>query len=368
MNKLIIVNENGPAENKYDISINSNFEGLKKYFIKDGFEKYAKICVVTDSNVAKLYLNEIEKTLSGLNCKIFTHVFDAGEASKNCNTLNKLYEELIINHFDRHDLLIALGGGVVGDLCGYCAATYLRGIDYIQVPTTLLSQVDSSVGGKTAIDFMQYKNMVGAFYMPKLVYINVNVLKTLDDEQFSCGMGEVIKHGLIRDKEYYDYIVAHKEDIALKRPESLIELIYGSLAIKSQVVQIDPKEKGIRAYLNFGHTVGHAIEKLSDYKLYHGQCVAIGMMAALYLSKRMGYVDEQDIEKAAAIMRFFDLHTSVDKSMMDENAILQATKSDKKMDNNRIRFVILKDIGEAAVTLDVTDEMLLDAIRYIIKA
>lgn len=366
MNDTLIVNKND-ENNRYDISLNTDFVNLRYYFSEKFRKKYAKICIVTDDKVAKFYLDELKNTLSGLNMKIFTHIFPSGEASKNFNTLNKLYEELIINHFDRNDMLIALGGGVVGDLTGYCSATYLRGIDYIQVPTTLLSFVDSSIGGKTAIDFMQYKNMVGAFYMPKLVYINVNTLRTLDKKQFNSGMGEIIKHGLIQDKDYYNYIIEHKADIALFRPNTLIELILRSCAIKSRIVELDPTEKGIRAYLNFGHTIGHAIEKLSDYRLYHGECVAIGIISALYISNKLHSITLDEMNKSVELIKYFDLPTYVESSSFNAKEILDATKSDKKMENNKIKFVVLKSIGEAMIYKDIDDDMLLEGINYIIK-
>lgn len=365
MNKLLVVNK-GNVETEYNISLNENFNGLLEYLSKDSRIKYAKICIVTDSNVAKFYLDEVKSLLSKLDSTVFTHVFNAGESSKNIDTLSKLYEDLINSRMDRNDLLVALGGGVVGDLTGFCAATYLRGIDYIQVPTTLLSQVDSSIGGKTAVDFMKYKNMVGAFYMPRLVYINVNTLKTLDSKQFSSGMGEVIKHGLIQDKDYYDYIIANKADIRNNTSNSLIELIYGSCLIKGRVVEEDPKEKGIRAYLNFGHTIGHAIEKLSNYKLFHGECVALGMMSSLYISNKLGYISEEEIQEAKDLLEFFDLKTTINKNDFDKNEVLNATKSDKKMDNNCIKFVVLEEIGSASIRRDISDKMLLEAIDYIL--
>ena len=363
MNKLLTYNS-GFAD-QYDISINSDFSGMIQYFARDSFIKHAKICVATDLTVADLYIDEVLAIFVGLGYKVYSYEFVAGEASKNHETLNKLYEYLIANRFDRHDMLVALGGGVVGDLCGYCAATYLRGIDYVQIPTTLLSQVDSSIGGKTAIDFMQYKNMVGAFYMPKLVYINVSTLKSLPKEQFSCGMGEVIKHGLIQDKAYYDYIIDNRDDIISGRAESLIELVYGSVAIKSKVVETDPTEKGIRAYLNFGHTIGHAIEKLSDYKLFHGQCVAIGMMSALFISRKMGYIKDDDINKARKTLELYGLPTRIEDDSISAEDILYATKSDKKMDNGRIKFVVLEEIGKATTSMGVDDELLSEAIEYI---
>ncbi len=366
MNKLLVVNK-GDVETEYNISINESFDGLLEFLSKESNKKYAKICIVTDSNVAKFYSDEVNSLLNELDSTIYIHVFEAGEASKNLDTLSKLYEDLIKFRMDRNDLLVALGGGVVGDLTGFCAATYLRGIDYIQVPTTLLSQVDSSIGGKTAVDFMKYKNMVGAFYMPRLVYINVNTLKTLDSKQFSSGMGEVIKHGLIQDEDYYDYIIANKADIRNNTSNSLIELIYGSCLIKSRVVEEDPKEKGIRAYLNFGHTIGHAIEKLSNYSLFHGECVSLGMMSALYISNQLGYISEEEMHNTKDILEYFGLKTSVNSNDFDKKEILNATKSDKKMDNNHIKFVVLEEIGKAGIRRDISDEMLLDAIDYILE-
>ncbi len=368
MNKLLTVNSEN-LDMKYDIKVNSDFSELSDFFYnisRNGQKNYARICIVTDSNVAKIYLKEVSDILKSLNHDVYSHVFDAGETSKNFNVLNKLYEDLIINRFDRGDLLIALGGGVVGDLTGYCAATYLRGIDYIQVPTSLLSQVDSSIGGKTAIDFLKYKNMVGAFYMPKLVYINTSTLNTLDDMQFSAGMGEIIKHGLIADRAYYDFIDAKKHEINSKASDSLIELVYGSCLIKSGVVEKDPKEKGIRAYLNFGHTIGHAIEKLSDYKLLHGQCVSIGIMAAMYISEKLGNISVSDLEKAGEMLEYFDLPTTLSGLDIPAEAILDATKSDKKMRSGKIKFVVLKSVGEAAINNDVDDSLLLEAIEYIL--
>lgn len=186
----------------YDICMKTSFDGLKKE--TEAFDlRDHKICIVTDSNVAALYLEEVKAVLSQCCSKISVFIFPAGEENKNLNTVKELYEHLIREHFDRKDMLAALGGGVTGDLCGFAAATYLRGIDFIQIPTTLLSQVDSSIGGKTGVDFDAYKNMVGAFHMPRLVYTNLEALLTLPKEQFSSGMGEVIKHGLIRDKAYY---------------------------------------------------------------------------------------------------------------------------------------------------------------------
>ena len=208
----------------YDIVLEDSFDALEKEISALGTEK-KKICIIADSNVAALYLDEVTEILSGCCRGVTSYVFPAGEENKNLKTVQGAYEHLILNHYDRKDLLVALGGGVTGDLCGFVAATYLRGVDFVQIPTTLLSQVDSGIGGKTGVDFDSYKNMVGAFHMPKLVYTNVSVLHTLPDDQFSGGMGEVIKHGLILDKEYFDWIQTNRAKILAKDADTLKLLI-----------------------------------------------------------------------------------------------------------------------------------------------
>ncbi len=251
----------------YDIVMSDSFGSLATEVAKLAVEG-RRICIVTDSTVAGLYLEEVRKRLAGCCKEVVTFVFPAGEENKNLKTVQALYETLILNHLDRKDLLVALGGGVVGDLCGYAAATYLRGVSFIQIPTTLLSQVDSSIGGKTGVDFDAYKNMVGAFHMPRLVYTNVKTLTTLSKEQFSSGMGEIIKHGLIKDAAYYQWLKDNREKIMARDLEACADMIERSDEIKREVVEKDPTEQGDRALLNFGHTLGHAIEK---FVLSNGQ-------------------------------------------------------------------------------------------------
>ena len=237
----------------YHIKLTDSFQGLAEELKQLGYQADQKICIISDSNVAKLYAETVKNILTKSFPQIFCYEFQAGEASKNTDTVNGVYEFLIQNHFDRHDLMIALGGGVVGDLTGFTAATYLRGIDFIQVPTTLLSQVDSSIGGKTGGDFDAYKNMVGAFHMPRLVYMNLNLLRSLPDRQFASGMGEIIKHGLIQDPAYYSWLTAHYQEVMDKQYEALLTMVEGSCRIKRHVVEEDPTEQGIRAWLNFGY-------------------------------------------------------------------------------------------------------------------
>ncbi|MDD5797493.1 MAG: 3-dehydroquinate synthase [Clostridiaceae bacterium] len=325
--------------------------------------KERKLCIVADSTTAELYGAELKEILKETCTYVSMFVFPAGEVNKTLNTARDLYEHLILEKFDRKDMLVALGGGVVGDLTGFAAATYLRGIGFIQIPTTLLSQVDSSIGGKTGVDFDAYKNMVGAFHMPRLVYMNLNVLKTLPDRQFACGMGEIIKHGLIQDSDYLEKLSTYQREIREKNYAALLWMVAGSCKVKRHVVEEDPTEQGIRAWLNFGHTIGHSVEKLKDFTLCHGECVAIGCAAAAWMSWKRGLISEKEKEAAEQLLLDYQLPVRV-KGLKPED-IVKTTKLDKKMDAGKVKFVLLKKIGEAFVTRDVEDEELLRASRYV---
>ena len=337
----------------YDICMKTSFDGLKKE--TEAFDlRDHKICIVTDSNVAALYLEEVKAVLSQCCSKISVFIFPAGEENKNLNTVKELYEHLIREHFDRKDMLAALGGGVTGDLCGFAAATYLRGIDFIQIPTTLLSQVDSSIGGKTGVDFDAYKNMVGAFHMPRLVYTNLEALLTLPKEQFSSGMGEVIKHGLIRDKAYYQWLKDNHDAIMARDLSVCREMVFWSNEIKKAVVEKDPTEQGERAYLNFGHTLGHVVEKLKDFSLLHGHCVGLGCVAAARICRLKGLLTWQEEMDIRETMERFGIPVTVNGLSWD--AVYQATKSDKKMDSGSVKFILLKKIGEAYADCTLTEQ------------
>lgn len=337
----------------YDIVLSDSFEDLEEELKQLGCAE-KKLCIVTDSNVAPLYLKEVEERIAGCCRSVSSYVFPAGEASKTLDTVRGVYEHLILNHYDRKDYLVALGGGVVGDLCGFAAATYLRGVEFIQIPTTLLSQVDSGIGGKTGVDFDAYKNMVGAFHMPKLVYTNVSALGTLPAEQFSAGMGEVIKHGMIRDREYFEWLDTNMEKILKKDPETCKTMIFGSDVIKREVVEIDPTEQNERATLNFGHTLGHAIEKLMDFSMLHGHCVALGALAALKICEKRGLVSIEDTARCRSMMERCGMPLTI--SGLKTEDILAATKSDKKMEAGVVKFILLDEIGHAFIDRTVTDE------------
>lgn len=353
------------AEGKlvYQIELTSQFEGLAEELSSFGFSKEQKICIVTDSNAEQLYGKKVMEHLKTCFSNVILHSFAAGENNKNLDTVQNLYETLIRNHFDRNDLLIALGGGVVGDLTGFTAATYLRGIAFVQVPTTLLSQVDSSIGGKTGVDFLQYKNMVGAFYQPRLVYMNLNALTTLPKQQLHSGMGEIIKHGLIKDRAYYMWLKEHAAEILDLQPDVLEEMIYISCNIKRDVVERDPKEQGERALLNFGHTIGHAIEKLSNFRLYHGECVGLGMIAASYISMRLGNISAEEFSDIENCIKTFGL--PVKANGFSPKEVLKATKSDKKMAGSQVKFILLASLGNAYIYKELTDTQILDGICYV---
>ena len=346
----------------YDIVYEHSFQQLPEELTQ--FEiSNRKIGIITDSNVDPLYGEEIETLLRPICSKVLKITIPAGEEHKNLETVRTVYTSLIESGFDRKDMLVALGGGVVGDLTGFVAATYLRGISFVQVPTTLLSQVDSSIGGKTGVDFDQFKNMVGAFKMPKLVYTNIMSLKTLPDRQFSSGMGEVMKHGLIKDAVYYSWLLENMYEIHERQPEIMEELVYRSNQIKKMVVEKDPLETGQRALLNLGHTIGHAVEKAKNFELYHGECVALGCVAAAYISMKHELLTSDEYYEIRDMFVPFDLPITVENIHPEE--IVELTTSDKKMDAGTIKFILLKKIGKAVIDTTVTKEDILAAVKEI---
>lgn len=353
MNRRVDVKKNN--EHCYDIVINQGFDAIAEEVEKLGI-KGIKLCIVTDSNVGPIYAQQLKEVLERTGNKVYIFTIPAGEANKNLDVVQTVYTYLIEEHFERRDMIVALGGGVVGDLAGFTAATYLRGIDFIQVPTSLLAQVDSSIGGKTGVDFAKYKNMVGAFHMPRLVYINIDTLSTLSSRLFNSGFGEIIKHGLIKNRNYFDYLDTNYEHIKALEHEYIMEMVYESCLIKADVVNNDPTEKGERALLNFGHTLGHAVEKLMNFSLYHGECVALGMVCASYISKERGYISEDDYAAIKKMLKKYGFPTKVEG--LDIFSILEVSKSDKKMENGVVKFILLKQLGDAIIDKTVTyDEM-----------
>ena len=355
--KINVLYQNKPC---YDICIEDSFGALA-----DALEPFTladrKVCIVTDSNVNPLYGAEVEDIVGTISGECMRYVFPAGEESKTLDTVKEIYKFLIENHFNRKDLLIALGGGVVGDLTGYTAATYLRGIEFIQIPTTLLSQADSSIGGKTGVDFDGYKNMVGAFYMPRLVYMNMATLQSLNDRQFYSGFAEVMKSALIKDGNFYEWLIDQMYEICERDVETLSEMVERSCIIKKLVVEKDPLEKGDRALLNFGHTIGHAIEKYMNFTMTHGECVALGCVAAAFISWKKNWLSMEEYYEIRDMFVPFYLPISIDN--LDIEKVLQLTKSDKKAENGYIKFILLKKVGKALIDKTVTDDEIREALQ-----
>ncbi len=300
-----------------------------------------KVCVITDSNVAPLYLDRVVSDLEKEGYEVFSFIFKAGESSKTTAVIVEMVEFLAEKGLTRKDLVVALGGGVCGDMAGFAAAVYLRGIDFVQIPTTLLSQVDSSVGGKTGVDLPQGKNLCGAFHQPVLVLIDPLALHTLSDHYFSDGMGEVIKAGCIKSAQLFEKI--ENKDVK----ENIEEIIFECVDIKRSVVERDEKEQGERALLNFGHTIGHGIEKLHNFSgVSHGEAVGIGMLMISEIGEKAGLTEKGTADRIKAVLEKYNMKTSDNHSA---ESIIEAMQSDKKRTLNGINFVMLKSIGNSFI-------------------
>jgi 3-dehydroquinate synthase len=307
--------------------------------------------IVTNTTVGPLYLERFSQTLQGADVQVDAVVLPDGEAYKNWETLNLIFDALLTQRAERKTTLIALGGGVIGDLTGFAAACYQRGVPFIQVPTTLLAQVDSSVGGKTGINHPLGKNMIGAFYQPRLVLADTDTLQTLPDRELSAGLAEVIKYGLIRDEAFFVWLEAHMDRLVARDTEALIHAIHRSCQHKAEVVAADERESGQRALLNLGHTFGHAIEAGMGYGVWlHGEAVAAGTLLAADLSRRMGLISQADQDRMAALFKRAGLPTVAPN--LGEAAYMETMGIDKKVEGGRIRFVLFKRLGEAFVCGD----------------
>ena len=312
-----------------------------------------QVMVVSNDTVAPLYLPTIREALSGLQYSEV--ILPDGEQHKTLDVLSTIYDRLLEDRHNRTTTLIALGGGVVGDMTGYAAASYQRGVNFIQVPTTLLSQVDSSVGGKTGVNHPLGKNMIGAFHQPQCVIADTDTLQTLPERELSAGIAEVIKYGLICDAAFYDWLLANVESLMAREPATLAEAILRSCENKARVVASDEKEAGIRAILNLGHTFGHAIETVQGYGNWlHGEAVAAGMMLAADLSVRMGWLDEEQLPRLSGLLRRAKL--PIEPPEMTQQQFLDLMAVDKKVLDGRLRLVLLKALGDAVITSEIAEE------------
>lgn len=319
-----------------------------------------EVLIVTNETVAPLYLERLMSALTG--GKIGNIILPDGEQYKTLASVELIYDELLKKRYSRGATLIALGGGVIGDMTGFAAATYQRGINFLQVPTTLLSQVDSSVGGKTGVNHALGKNMIGAFYQPLAVFADMATLATLPDREYRSGVAEVVKYGLIGDPQFYRWITQNSEAINQRSESALAEMVYRSCQNKADVVARDEKESNIRAILNLGHTFGHAIETVEAYKgLLHGEAVAVGMLMAADMSRRLGWLRIEEVAALAELLDALHLPTAVPKVMTVES-FLDAMALDKKVSKGTVRLVLLKSVGEALITGDYPEQILQDTI------
>lgn len=313
--------------------------------------KRKQVAIVSNTTVAPLYMHAIAQPLREAGVSVIEIILPDGEAYKNNETLQTIYDHLLQHRCERNTTLIALGGGVIGDLTGYAAATYLRGVPFIQVPTTLLSQVDSSVGGKTGINHPLGKNMIGAFYQPKLVLADIDTLKTLPQRELSAGVAEVIKYGLIRDADFFHWLETNMSALMALDNAVASYAIYRSCQNKAEVVAADEHEQGERALLNLGHTFGHAIENAMGYGVWlHGEAVAAGTVMAADLSQRMGWLGAEQVARIITIMQAAKLPVTAPNLGADE--YLRLMQLDKKVADGRIRLILQQAIGKAIITAD----------------
>lgn len=342
----------------YTIHIADTYEGMSDCI--KGLGEYSKIAVITDTNVEKF---QLQNFLDALGTEAETYAFKAGETNKNIYTAIDIYRFLKEKKIDRKAIIVALGGGVVGDMVGLVAATYNRGgARFVQVPTTTLAQADSSVGGKVGVDLDEAKNLVGAFYQPAFVWINVSTLKTLPEREFWSGFAETIKHGIILDREFFDFIRENMSKIQLKDPEVLQVIAEKNCRIKSSVVVQDEKDTlGKRAMLNFGHTFGHAIESASGYTLLHGECVAIGMVCAYKMAVELGIATQDDFMKVKETLEAAELPTSF--KGIDTDEIYRLMFTDKKAEGGKLNFILPVGIGRVLMRTIEDEELIKRSLR-----
>ena len=337
------------------------FIGKNILFDRSLFDNVNKknLVLITNKKIEKLHISKIKNTLLKKN-KI---IISDGEKYKNQDSITKIYNYLLKNKYSRDSCIVAFGGGVIGDMAGFAAATYQRGINFIQVPTTLLSMVDSSVGGKTGINHPLGKNMIGSFHQPIAVIVDTEILKTLSKRQFNAGMSEVIKYGIIKDKNFFNWIAKNTDKIKAQDSDSIIKIVKRSCEIKAEIVALDEKEKNIRALLNLGHTFGHAIENYLGYgKWLHGEAVACGFLIACSIAIQKSTMDVTEYNKIKSLLKAFSLPTKLPKNINIER-LFEIMSLDKKVKNNKMVYVIPNNIGKAYITNKISKNIVIKALK-----
>ena len=348
----------GKGQSKYDIHISGNT--FPKFVLNKHLENKNKILIITDDGIPKKHIKKLKDAINSKNVNVFS--LKSGEKSKSFSTYQKILNKLFELKFDRSDIVIAFGGGVVGDIVGFSAATYMRGIKFIQIPTTLLAQVDSSVGGKTAINVPQGKNLVGAFYNPSLVIISTYFLNTLSDEQYKSGLGEVVKYALIGNKRLKTFIEKNCKEIINRKDSVLKTIIEESIKTKSKIVTKDEKENGIRVILNFGHTFGHAIEAHNNFKnITHGAAITLGMVIASKLSFFEGHINDYQLDNIVNLIDSIGLNT--DHSKYKYTQLKKYIKSDKKIKDGKLNLILINKNYNAFTTSNFNKKNILKALH-----
>lgn len=348
------------GSNSYDILIGSGLLTQSGARLKEiGFSD--KLVIVTDPTVKRLYGDALKQTLVDSGFKILLHEVPEGEEQKSLDTAGKLYYELTDFYAERTTPILALGGGVIGDLTGFVAATYMRGVPLVQIPTTLLAQSDSSIGGKVAVNHGQLKNKIGAFYQPSLTISDINTLNTLSPRELSNGLAEIIKHGVILNEEFFSYLETNLDKVKSLDAEVLETIVFRSAKIKAGVVEKDELDLGLRNILNYGHTIGHAIESVSGLKVWHGEAVAIGMLAEARISNKLGILNENEMNRLKEVIARAGLPTQLPTLQL--KGLVKAMKHDKKILQGKIRFALPRAIGEAFITDEVSPSLVEEVLQ-----
>lgn len=355
MKEICINNRN----KNYKVYIDNDISKISLAFNEHKLKSTDKFYIITDDKVYSLYEKKLKLLMKDYNYKIF--VFNQGEENKTYKTVEEIYDFLIENNADRNSILIAFGGGIVGDIVGFVAATFMRGVKYINVPTTLISQVDSAIGGKVAYNIKGIKNAIGCFYDPIFVFVSVNFLKTLNKMQFISGLGEVIKYGLIESSELLKYIKENIKAIMELENDKLLYIVKECLKIKASVVEKDYEDLGYRNILNFGHTIGHAIESDSNYLIPHGIAVALGSLTSIKISEMKLKLNANIYKEIENLYKKINIETFYKVDNLE--LFLYSIKHDKKMEDNNIKFTLLEDVGACKIKIDVSEEEIIEALK-----
>jgi 3-dehydroquinate synthase len=354
--KKMKVNLDKKLSNSYEICIGHDIIDRMGLIITKNHPA-SRYIMITDSNVSALYGELILHKLKEMGMKVDMIAFPAGEGSKNIFTVLGIIEKMLKIGADRNSTLLALGGGVVGDITGLIASLYMRSIAYVQVPTTLMAQVDSSIGGKTAVDLPEGKNLLGTFHQPRGVFIDLKFLETLSDDEFNNGLMEVIKYGVIEDVGFFRFLEENMGRIRMRHGDVLEKVVETSCKIKKGIVEIDEKEQGLRRVLNFGHTIGHSVEAASDYMVSHGEAVAMGMLASARISERLYDLPAEDLIRIERLIKTAGISGRIPQAIAPED-ILSRLKMDKKKKGDTVHFVLLKKIGMPFINGGVPEEIL----------